>query len=282
MRAISRRCGRYAILSGTDMKKELQDLFSLEGRVAIVTGGDGRLGIEHAKAFSAAGAKVYSFDIVRSETLKQYGTHIEVDITKPDQIKKAVADIIAKEGHIDILVNNAVIDPPQPKEGEPGWEDYVEFPQAKWEKEIAVGLSGVQYVTQAVAPFMIKQKKGSVINISSTTGITASNHSKYPKGRFKSPAYGTVKTALLGLTRAWASYFSAVEAPDVRVNAVCFGAVNFKEITPELLEKLKGRNMMGRPARPNEYHGALVFLASDASAFMTAQTLIMDAGQTAW
>ena len=179
-------------------------------------------------------------------------------------------------------MNNAVIDPPPPKEGEPGWEDYIEFPKAKWEKEIGVGLSGAHYTIQAVAPMMISQKKGSIINISSTTGITASNHSKYPPGRFKSPAYGTVKTALLGLTRAWASYFSRIETPNVRVNAVCFGAVNFKEITPELLEKLKGRNMMGRAARPNEYHGAIVFLASDASAFMTAQTLIIDGGQTAW
>ena len=260
----------------------MNELFALEGRVAIVTGGDGRLGIEHARAMSNAGAKVYSFDIARSPALEPYATHIDVDVTDPESLRTGVAQVVEEAGRIDILVNNAVIDPPPPKEGEPGWEDYVEFPQAKWEKQIAVGLSGAQYATQAVAPIMIKQKKGSIINISSTTGITASNHSKYPKGRFKSPAYGTVKTALLGLTRAWAAYFSAVEAPDVRVNAVCFGAVNFKEITPELLQKLKGRNMLGRAARPNEYHGAIVFLASDASAFMTAQTLIMDAGQTAW
>ncbi|MBI4093341.1 SDR family oxidoreductase, partial [Candidatus Kaiserbacteria bacterium] len=163
-----------------------------------------------------------------------------------------------------------------------GWEPYEQFPAGQWEKEVAVGLSSAHYATQAVAPIMMKQKKGSIINVSSTTGITASNHAKYPEGRFKSPAYGTVKTGLLGLTRAWASYFSAAGAPDVRVNAICFGAVNFKEITPELLEKLKGRNMLGRAARPDEYHGAMIFLASDASAFMTAQTLIIDGGQTAW
>lgn len=264
------------------MEKQLEKLFSLEGRVAIITGGDGRLGVEHAKVLMMAGARVYSFDIAQSPDLPKGISHIDVDITKPDDIKQAVERVLEDAGRIDILINNAVIDPPLPKEGESGWEDYAVFPQAQWEKEIAVGLSGAQYVTQAVAPVMIRQKKGAVVNISSTTGITASNHSKYPPGRFKSPAYGTVKTALLGLTRAWASYFSAVGAPEVRVNAVCFGAVNFKEITPDLLERLKGRNMMGRPARPDEYWGTLIYLVSDASAFMTAQTLIIDGGQTAW
>ena len=264
------------------MTNEIKDLFSLEGRVAVITGGDGRLGIEHAKALSAAGARVYSFDTVRRDVLAEFATHMDVDITEPEKIADAVAKVVKETGRIDILVNNAVIDPPLPKEGERGWEAYPEFSKGQWEKEIAVGLSGAQYSLQAVAPVMIKQKKGSVIQISSTSGITAPNHSKYPPGRFKSAAYPTVKTGLLGLTRAWASYFAAVGAPDVRVNALCLGAVNFKEITPELLEKLKGRNMFGRPARPSEYHGALVFLASDASAFMTAQTLIMDGGQTAW
>lgn len=257
-------------------------LFSLKNRVAIITGGDGRLGLEHAKALQSAGATVYSFDVVRSKAIKGIATHVDVDITKPKDVAEAVKKIVKKEGHIDILINNAVIDPPLPKEGEPGWDDYTEFSKEQWDKELAVGLSGAQFCTQAVAPYMAKQKKGSIINISSTSGITAPNHSKYPKGRFKSAAYPTVKTAILGLTRAWASYFSAVGAKDVRVNAIALGAVNFKEITPELLEKLKGRNMLGRPARPDEYAGAIIFLASDASAFMTAQTLIVDAGQTAW
>ena len=261
---------------------ELNELFSLKGRVAVITGGDGRLGIEHAKALKAAGAVVYSFDTARSEELVGFAEHMDVDVTKPESIARAVRAVKEKEGRLDILINNAVIDPPLPKDGEAGWNAYPEFPQAQWEKEIAVGLSGAQYAIQAVAPIMTEQKKGSIINISSTSGITAPNHSKYPSGRYKSPAYPTVKTALLGLTRAWASYFSAVGAKDVRVNAVAFGAVNFKEITPDLLEKLKGRNMLGRPARPDEYHGAIVFLASDASAFMTAQTLVIDAGQTDW
>ena len=136
------------------------ELFSLQGRVAIVTGGDGRLGVEHAKALIAAGAKVYSFDTALSEEFAKIGTHIDVDITKPEDIARAVAQVVEETGRIDILINNAVIDPPLPKEGEAGWENYPEFPKAQWEKEIAVGLSGAQYAIQAVAPQMMRQKKG--------------------------------------------------------------------------------------------------------------------------
>lgn len=261
------------------MNPETERLFSLAGKVAIITGGAGRLGHQHALALLGAGATVHSFDIRTNTDLCDVHQHV-VDITDEENVRHAVERVLQEEGRVDVLVNNAVIDPPLPKEGEPGWESYPEYPMERWDKEIAVGLTGAHIVTKAVAPQMVEQQSGSVINVSSTTGITAPNHRKYPKGHFKSPAYPVVKSALLGLTRGWASYF-AIEAPAVRVNTVCFGAVNFKEITPELMEKYKDRNMMGRMARPDEYRGAIIFLASGASAFMTAQTLIIDGGQTA-
>ena len=261
------------------MMPEIERLFSLEGRVAIITGGAGRLGYQHALALCGSGASVHSFDIRTNTDLCDVHQHV-VDITNEENVRHAVERVLQEEGQIDVLVNSAVIDPPLPTDGEPGWEPYPEYPMEKWNKEIAVGLTGAHIVCKAIAPQMVEQQNGSIINVSSTTGITAPNHRKYPKGRFKSPAYPVVKTALLGLTRAWASYF-AIEAPMVRVNTVCFGAVNFKEITPELKEQYKNRNMMGRMARPEEYCGAMIFLASDASAFMTAQTLIIDGGQTA-
>ena len=263
------------------MMPEIERLFSLEGRVAIITGGAGRLGYQHALALRGSGASVHSFDVRENRELLDLDVvqHF-VDITYEENVRHAVERVLKKEGRIDILVNNAVIDPPLPKEGEVWWEPYPEYPMEKWNEEIAVGLTGAHIVCKAVAPQMVEQQNGSIINVSSTTGITAPNHRKYPKGHFKSPAYPVVKSALLGLTRAWASYF-AIEAPMVRVNTVCFGAVNFKEITPELKEQYKDRNMMGRMARPEEYCGAMIFLASDASAFMTAQTLIIDGGQTA-
>ena len=263
------------------MHSAISDLFSLEGRVAIITGGAGRLGREHALALQGAGALVHSFDTAPLETFHGIGMPHRTDITDEESVRSAVAKVVDAHGRIDILINNAVIDPPLPADGEPGWEPYPEFPLAKWRKEVEVGLVGAHIVTKAIARQLERQGVGSIINVSSTSGITAPDHRKYPEGRFKSSAYPVVKTALLGLTRAWASYFAQM-APAVRVNAVCFGAVNFKEITPELLEKLKGRNMLGRPARPDEYRGGIIFLASDASAFMTAQTLIMDGGQTAW
>ncbi len=263
------------------MDEKVRGLFSLAGKVAVITGGAGRLGQQHALALQSAGARVHSFDTAPLETFHGVGTPHCADITDEESVRGAVAEVIDAHGQVDILINNAVIDPPLPADGEPGWEPYPDFPIAKWRREVEVGLTGAHIVTTAIAPYFEALGTGSIINVSSTSGITAPDHRKYPDGRFKSSAYPVVKTALLGLTRAWASYFSKT-APGIRVNAICFGAVNFKEITPELLEKLKGRNMLGRPARPDEYWGGIIFLASDASVFMTAQTLIMDGGQTAW
>ena len=199
-------------------------------------------------------------------------------------MKKAVGAVGKKEGHIDILINNAALNPKASSntpEALKMFAPYENYPEELWNQEIAVGLNGSQFMCQAVAPYMMKQKTGSIINIASTSAITAPSHGKYEKGKFKSAGYPTVKTALLGLTRAWASYFAST-APGVRVNAVSFGTVNFGNKTPEMLEKLSGKNMIGRPANPDEYRGVILFLASDASKFITASNLVADGGQTAW
>ena len=108
---------------------QLNELFSLEGRVAVITGGDGRLGIEHAKALCATGAVVYSFDTARSDELAKIGTHIDVDITSPEQIASAVAQVVEKEGRIDILINNASSFYPTPigRAEEKDWDNLIAF-----------------------------------------------------------------------------------------------------------------------------------------------------------
>ncbi len=266
-------------------KEKILDLFSLKGEVAIVTGGAGRLGVKHIEILRKAGTKPVSFDVSKNKELIGLADQVVVDITNPDEVKKAVQKVVRKYKKIDILINNAAMNPRVGKDARAidhaQFSPYEIYPPKIWNKEIAVGLSGAHFCTQAVAPYMIKRKKGCVINIASTSAITAPSHGKYQKGRFKSVAYPTVKTALLGLTRAWASYFAAV-SPGIKVNAVSFGAINFGSMDKEFVTKLGERNMLGRPANPDEYQGIILFLCSKAASFITASNLVADGGQTAW
>ena len=266
-------------------KETILKLFSLEGRVAIITGGAGRLGIKHAEILHAAGASVISFDVARSDDLNKIAEQVIVDITKRADVVDAVDKIVARHSRIDILINNAAFNPKVGLDtdttGNECWSPHEQYPEELWRMELDIGLNGAMFCTQAVARSMISRNRGCILNVSSTSAITAPDHRKYKSGRFKSAAYPVEKAALLGLTRSWAAYFASV-APKVRVNAICFGAVNFGSIEPEFLAKLGERNMLGRPAMPDEYKGTVLFLCSDASTFMTASTLVVDGGQTAW
>jgi len=263
----------------------IKELFSLDGKVAIVTGGAGRLGMQHVKILLDAGARVASFDVLDNSDLDDSVLQIKVDITKLEEVRKAVEKVFNDLGRVDILINNATMNPKVGKDASEidnkQFSPYEDYPQELWDKEISVGLSGSHFCSQAVAPYMIEQKSGCIINVGSTSSITAPDNRKYEKGKFKSVAYPTIKTALLGLTRAWASYFASV-SPGIKVNSVSFGAVNFGSMEPEFLAKLGARNMLGRPANPEEYRGVILFLSSKASDFITASNLVVDGGQTAW
>ncbi len=266
-------------------KEKILDLFSLKGEVAIVTGGAGDLGLKHVEILHKAGVRPISFDVVKSKQLEGVADQILVNISDLKAVQRAVKQVIKKYRKVDILINNAAflakVRKDDGKTDKAFFSPYEIYPEKLWSKELAVNISGAQFCTQAVAPFMIKRKKGCIINITSTSSITAPNHGKYKKGKFKSVGYPTTKTALLGLTRAWASYFAAV-APGVRVNAVSFGAVNFGSMDKEFVAKLGEKNMLGRPANPDEYQGVILFLCSKAASFITASNLVADGGQTAW
>lgn len=265
--------------------EKITDLFSLEKKIAIITGGAGRLGVEYAKILKAAGANVILFDLTKTSKLSADVAQMEVDITNKNVVFESIDLVAEKYGTVDILINNAAFNPKVGKDafstGNECWSPHESYPQDLWLKEFDIGLNGAMYCTQGVARHMIKQNSGVIVNIASTSAITAPDHRKYEKGKFKSAAYPVVKTALLGLTRSWAAYFASV-APNVRVNSACFGAVNFGSMEPEFLAKLGQRNMLGRPASPDEYNGVILFLCSKASAFITGSILIADGGQTAW
>lgn len=265
-------------------EKKILDLFSLDGKVAIVTGGAGQLGVKHCEILNKAGATVVSFDVASSDNLDGIAEQVVVDITGLDKVREAVNAVVEKHGKVDILINNAALNPKVDKgatnASQAQFSPYEDYPEELWERDIAVGLTGAEFCSQAVAPYFIEQKDGCIINIASTSAITAPDNRKYGKGKFKSVAYPTVKAALLGLTRAWASYFASV-APGVRVNAVSFGGVNFS-MDEKFAKELGSRNMLGRPANPDEYQGIILFLCSDGASFITASNLVADGGQTAW
>lgn len=251
------------------MKKEIIcKIFSLEGKVAIITGGAGMLGKEYTKILTAAGAaEVIWFDIKHSKP---------VNITDEKLVEEAVNIIMEKCGRIDILINNAGLNPP-PSDTE-NYKPYEKFSLERWRKEIDVGLTGAMICTKAVAPIMMKQKSGVIVNIVSDLALIAPNNSIYDDGKFKSIAYCTVKGALLEFTRAWASYLAPY---GVRVNALAPGGV-FNNQDAKFVEKNAKLNMLGRMAGKDEYNGAILFLCSDASSYMTGSVLVIDGGRTAW
>ncbi len=262
-------------------KDSIFKLFSLDGRVVIITGGAGMLGKKYAKACSDAGARVVLFDIRGVASLpKDFCTEYEiVDITNKTEVQKSVKKVFSRYGNIDVLVNNAAMNPvPGSPESKGQFSPYEDYPAELWEKELSVGLSGALFCTQAVVPIMKRQGSGSIINISSTYGNVGPDNRIYDEGKYKSIGYATTKGAALNFTRAWASY---LRGTGIRVNTLTPGGV-FAGQPDEFVKKYEERTILGRMARKDEYNGAILFLASDASSYMTGANLVVDGGWTAW
>ena len=261
--------------------KTLEELFSVRDRVVIITGGVGKLGREYARVLSDAGAHVALFDIVPNGKVPEgvSGSYHRVDITDRDAVMRAVAAVLDAHGHIDVLINNAMLDTVSGSEAfRLQFVPYEDYSADLWARELAVGFTGMLFVTQAVAPVMKKQKSGSIINISSIYGNIAPANRIYEAGEYKSIGYATVKSGVRNFRRAWASY---LRGPGIRVNTLTPGGVFFGQ-DQKFVEAYASRTILGRMAEPTELNGAIVFLASDASRYMTGANLIVDGGWTAW
>ncbi|MBI4992206.1 MAG: SDR family oxidoreductase [Candidatus Harrisonbacteria bacterium] len=245
----------------------MQNLFSLNGKVIILTGGSGFLGSYYMRALRDAGAIVIDWDLKSG-----------IDITDDQSVAAAIENVLEKYGRVDGLVNNAALDAKPHSDPASNWKPYEEFPMDLWERELAVNLTGAMRVTKVVVPYMMRQRFGSIIFVASDLALIAPNNSIYDAGRFKDIAYITSKAGLLGLMRAWASRLGSY---NVRVNAFVPGGV-FNGHSEEFVKKNGALNMLGRMAEPNEYSGAIIFLLSDASTFMTGSCMVMDGGRTAW
>lgn len=273
----------------------IQDKFDLSGRVAVVTGGAGLLGAEFCRTLAEAGAAVAVVDVNRlaadrvADALLQMdyrARSIPTDITRPDSVSQMVSTVLETFGRLDILVNSAALDPkfdPQAlAQGlAPGaFEDY---PLEQWNQALAVNLTGAFLVTQAcVRPMLEQGKRGSIINICSTYGLNGPDQRIYIKDgkrlAYKPVYYTVTKAGILGLTKYLAAYYAGTE---IRVNALTPGGV-YNDHEETFVANYSARTILGRMARKDEMNGALLFLASDASSYMTGANLVVDGGWTAW
>ena len=266
------------------------EMFSLKNKTAIVTGALGLIGKEHCRALSEAGANVIVVDIDKTkceEFAKSLGTEsigIDVNVTNPDSIIKLRNDVLKKFKHIDVLVNNAAINDmfenPKAASEQSKFENY---PLELWQKSVDVNLTGVFLCSQILGQEMAKQNSGSIINVASTYGITAPDQSLYKdkngnQNFYKPPAYSATKGAVIMFTKYLAAYWGK---NNVRVNTLSPGGVENNQ-DEFFIQKYSEKTPLGRMAKPTDYKGALIFLASDASNYMTGANLVVDGGWTAW
>lgn len=268
--------------------------FGMSGRTVIVTGGAGLLGREYGRALAEAGVNVVLADVdaasmeaLQTELSEMGGCVMAVaaDVTDESSVAQLVGTTLARFGRIDGLVNNAALDPKfdssRTAELVVSFENY---PLELWNRALSVNLTGMFLCARAVAPTMLAQRSGVIVNVSSTYGMVGPDQRLYKSEQpdappeFKPVAYSVTKSGVLGFTRYLAAYWAGT---GIRVNTLTPGGV-LNEQPPDFIRRYSARTPLGRMADRHEYCGALLFLLSDASSYMTGSNLIVDGGWTAW
>ena len=278
------------------MSKDLDNIFSLNNRVIVITGAVGLLGRMHAEAVAAFGGIPVLLDIKLSE-LNEFEAEINakyniesvsyvVDITDEDQVKKNASDVVDKFGCIDGLVNNAANNPKVEDSSEKNFSRLENFPLDLWNQDLSVGLTGAFLCAKYYGYQISKNPRGgSIVNISSDLGLIAPDQRIYTKPDLnekdqpvKPVTYSVVKTGLLGLTRYLATYWAD---KNVRCNAMCPGGVENGQ-SETFINTVSSRIPMGRLAKSNEYQGTLIWMLSDASSYLNGAIIAVDGGRSSW
>jgi len=258
----------------------------LTGRVALITGGAGHVGAETAVTLAELGADIAIVDAdeqgcvnLAEEVATGYGVHtlpLIVELSDDDQINEAVAETADTLGRIDIVINAAAFVGTTELEG---WAVPFEKQSAEtWRKAIDVNLTSAFVLSQAAAPHLRASGHGSMINIASIYGVVGPDMRLYDGLDMGNPAaYGASKGGLLQLTR----WLSTALAPDIRVNAITPGGITRGQ-NPSFVDKYNDRVPLQRMATEEDMKGAIAYLASDLSAYVTGQNIMVDGGWTAW
>lgn len=271
------------------------NLFDLTGRVVVITGGAGLLGYQHAAAIIGQGGQVVLLDInalglsdnaqrLHEETGATAMTLV-ADITELNQVEEVASQVLSQFGRVDVLINNAARNPKVESSAQKDFSRLENFPWEQWQLDLNVGLGGAFNCAKVFGHQMAVQGSGVIINIASDLGVIAPDQRLYRvEGRdpdqqpVKPVTYSVVKHGLIGLTKYLATYWCE---QGVRCNALSPGGV-YAGQNDIFVSKLTQLIPQGRMAQADEYRGAIVFLASDASAYMNGANLVMDGGRSTW
>ena len=269
-------------------------LFSLEEKIVVITGAAGLLGRQHAEAIASAGGTPVLLDLA-AEPVEKMAADLQVrfgvpaaawavDITRENEIEGNCAAVMRRFGRLDGLINNAANNPKIEDGNDRNFSRLENFPQAVWDADIAVGLTGAFLCAKHYGS-AIAHRGGSIVNISSDLGVIAPDQRLYRRPGLseeqqpvKPVTYSVTKTGLIGLTRYLATYWAD---RGVRCNALCPGGVENNQ-DADFLDSVIARIPMGRMARKDEYRGVLIFLLSEASSYMNGAVVNVDGGRTTW
>lgn len=269
------------------------DLFSLRGRVAVITGGAGLLGVHHAKAIAGAGGIPILIDLNEEGArlaAKRLAADFDVDawgagvdITNQPSLKRLLDRLLQRHERIDILINNAANNPKV--EVPVGFSRVEAFATEQWDADVEVGLKGAFLCAQVFGGEMARRGSGVIVNISSEYGLNAPDQRLYriegvPDERqpAKPVSYTVVKSGIIGMTKYLATYWGG---RGVRTNCISIAGV-FNGQREEFVHRYVQAVPLGRMALPDEYEGSIIYLCADASRFLNGATLVVDGGKSCW
>lgn len=273
----------------------VDSLFRLDGRVAVITGGGGLLGYQHAATIAGLSGIPVLLDI-NAEALTANAARLaeetgclapsyEVDITDLQALEAVAQQLLVEHGRVDILINNAARNPKVESAGDKDFSRLEHFPWEQWQLDLNVGLGGAFNCAKVFGTQMARQGRGVIVNIASDLGVIAPDQRLYRvDGReaeqqpVKPVTYSVVKHGLIGLTKYLATYWCE---QGVRCNALSPGGV-YAGQNDVFVSKLTQLIPLGRMAEADEYRGAIAFLCSDASTYMNGANLVMDGGRSTW
>lgn len=277
------------------MHQQIEALFDLTGRIAVITGGSGLLGLQHAEVIAAAGGVPVLVDLAIAQPqdkarsiAETYGVEAlgcVADITSQIEVQALLGTVLDQFGAVDILINNAANNPRVESTESKDWSRLEDFPLEVWDADLAVGLTGAFLCSKVIGTEMARRGRGVILNVASDLAVIGPDQRLYRQEGLaddqqpvKPVTYSVVKTALVGLTRYLATYWAEA---GIRVNAISPGGVENGQ-SDAFVSLLNSRIPLARMARLNEYQGAVLFLCSDASSYMTGANLIIDGGRSTW